>query len=110
VKSAGKPGNGSLKPDGTRLQALYEPRKMNRCGHLDNPAKQGKPTLWNVRKAAVLISIRLEIRTPPGSETRACSQRGSSGTRETRMFPYAKRSGGYRPKRRNSKLGVIGFR
>ena len=38
MKSAGKPGNGSPKPDGTRMQALYpkgiyvghiEPRKIN---------------------------------------------------------------------------------
>jgi len=45
VKSAGKPGDGSLEPDGSRVQALHpkgissghiEPRKMYSCGHWIN--------------------------------------------------------------------------
>jgi len=43
-----------------------------------------------VRKAAALNSIWQEFRIPPGSETRACSQRGGSGTWETQTFPYIK--------------------
>ena len=33
MKSAGKPGNRSPKPDGSRLQAVYEPRNLAHCGH-----------------------------------------------------------------------------
>ena len=38
-------------------------------------------------KAADLSAIRRVFRTPPGSETRACSQRGSSGTWESQLSP-----------------------
>ena len=48
------------------------------------PCKRGKPTLYNKRKAADLDVIWRVFRSPPGSETRACAQRGNSGTWESR--------------------------
>jgi len=53
-----------------------------------------KPTLWMPRKAAALNSIWQEFRTPPGSEIRACVQKGSSGNGEVRMFPCGNKVSG----------------
>ncbi len=42
-------------------------------------------------KAAVLKAIWQVLRTPPGSETRACAQRGNSGTWEVQLSPCERR-------------------
>jgi hypothetical protein len=73
---------------GCRL--CIEPRKMYSRGHWIIPHSGRKPTLWIERKAAVLKALWQVFRTPPGSETRACAQRGSSGTWEIQMFPCVK--------------------
>lgn len=67
-----------------------EPRKMYGCGPLRitlSLGERGKSTGCIFWKTAFLSPLEQGIRTPPGSETRACSQRGSLGTRETRMSP-----------------------
>ena len=46
-----------------------------------------KPTVCKRRKAAVLGAIRRVRRTPPGSESGACLQRGDSGTWESHLSP-----------------------
>jgi hypothetical protein len=48
---------------------------------------QGKPTVSSGRKATVLGARRRVRRTPPGSESGACSQRGSAGTWENPRSP-----------------------
>ena len=46
----------------------------------------GKPTVLMSRKASVLEAIWQAERTPPESESGACTQRGSLGTREDRYL------------------------
>ena len=71
MKSAGKPGNGSPKPDGSRMQALYpkvfplgvEPRKINFCGLMITSGLQEVKAdgLWNPegsRPESVMASIQ----------------------------------------------------
>ena len=48
---------------------------------------RGKPTGSSGRKAAVLRALWRVRRTPPGSKSRACMHRGSSGTWESHLFP-----------------------
>jgi hypothetical protein len=61
---------------------------MYSCGQQDNSSYRGrKPTVWMHWKAAVLNALWQVFRSPPGSETRACIQRGDSETGEIQMFP-----------------------
>ena len=48
---------------------------------------EGKPTVCSGRKAAVLRAVWRGLRTPPGSESGACMQRGDSGTWESQRSP-----------------------
>jgi hypothetical protein len=48
---------------------------------------RGKPTVSSGRQAAVLDTRGQVSRTPPGSESGACSHRGSSGTWESHLSP-----------------------
>jgi hypothetical protein len=48
---------------------------------------RGKPTVCKRRKAAVLDALWQGCRTPPGSESGACSHRGNSGTWESYLSP-----------------------
>src|SRR5262245_28175931 len=48
---------------------------------------RGKPTVSSGRKAAVLKAQGRAVRTPPGSKSGACIQRGSSGTWESHLSP-----------------------
>ncbi len=57
---------------------------------------EGKPTVLIRWKAIALNTQRQVFRTPPGSETRACTHRGSSGTWEVQMFPCYKNGVGHR--------------
>jgi hypothetical protein len=59
---------------------VIEPRKVYRCG---------KPTVCKPWKAGVLDAIWQVPRTPPGSESGACAQRGNSGTWENHLSPCA---------------------
>src|SRR5215475_2566663 len=45
------------------------------------------PTVSRGRKAAVRGAPGRVLRTPPGSESRACLQRGNSGTWESHLSP-----------------------
>src|SRR5262249_21436272 len=49
--------------------------------------RRGKPTVSTGRKAAVLGAVWRVRRTPPGSESGACVQRGNSGTWESHLSP-----------------------
>ena len=49
--------------------------------------QRGKPTVSRGRKAAGLRALWRVRRTPPGSESGACIQRGSSGTWESPLSP-----------------------
>jgi len=49
--------------------------------------KERKPTACTRWKAVVRDALRRAFRTPPGSETRACSHRGSLETWESQWFP-----------------------
>ena len=93
MKSAGKPGNGSPKPDGSRLQAvLLNPEILLNCGHWIAFRELGV-------KADVVVMTEgnssdcdmRAVRTPPGSEIRACSHRGDLGTWESQLFPCGER-------------------
>ena len=68
----GAPGNRCFYPD-------VDIRIILLCGR--------KPTLFSTRKAADVDTIWRVFRSPPESETRACAQRGNSGTWEIQMFP-----------------------
>src|SRR5258705_1080716 len=48
---------------------------------------RGKPTVCKRRKAAILGAVWRVRRTPPGSESGACIQRGNSGTWESHLSP-----------------------
>ncbi len=66
-------------------RVCIEPRNRYSRGHKDKSAKAEESRPFRVcGKAAILKAIRQVFRIPPGSETRSCSQRGSSGTREIR--------------------------
>ena len=49
--------------------------------------KERKPTACTRWKATVLDALGRVFRTPPGSETRACSHRGNLETWESQWFP-----------------------
>src|SRR5712691_11436809 len=49
----------------------------------------GKPTVCTHWKAVVLSALWQGCRTPPGSESGACLQRGNSGTWESHLSPCA---------------------
>src|SRR3989442_15725049 len=51
--------------------------------------QRGKPTVCKRRKAAILDALWRVSRTPPGSESGACLQRGNSGTWESHLSPCA---------------------
>ena len=69
---------------------VMEPRNMYSCGPQDNPhgVAREKPTVCSGRKAAVLDAPRRVSRTPPGSESGACFQKGDSGTWESQWSPW----------------------
>ena len=67
---------------------------MYSCGQRIMPKFGRKPTLWMPRKAAALYATWRVYRTPPGSGTRACVHKGSSGNGEIRMFPCANKVSG----------------
>ena len=48
---------------------------------------RGKPTVCKRRQAAVLVAQGRVSRTPPGSESGACLQRGNAGTWESHLSP-----------------------
>src|SRR5919201_5703587 len=48
---------------------------------------RGTPTVSSGRKAAVLKAQGRAVRTPPGSQSGACIQRGSSGTWASHLSP-----------------------
>src|SRR5262249_37786156 len=48
---------------------------------------KGKPTVCKRWKAAVLGAVGRVRRTPPGSESGACLQRGNAGTWESHLSP-----------------------
>src|SRR5207245_11221647 len=50
--------------------------------------KERKPTACTRWKAVVRDALRRAFRTPPGSETRAWSHRGSLETWESQWFPW----------------------
>ena len=52
-----------------------------------NGYSRGKPTVSSGWKAAVLGALGRVRRTPPGSESGACLQRGNSGTWESHLSP-----------------------
>ena len=60
---------------------VLEPRKVSSCG------ARGQPTVCQRRQAAVLGALWRVRRTPPGSESGAGLQRGSSGTWESHVSP-----------------------
>ena len=49
---------------------------------------RGEPTVSSDRKAAVLGAVWRVRRTPPGSESGACLQRGNLGTWESHLSPW----------------------
>jgi hypothetical protein len=57
---------------------------------------RGKPTVSRHRKAAVLGALGRVQRTPPGSESGACIQRGNSGTWESHLSPCSRPGSGDR--------------
>jgi hypothetical protein len=61
---------------------VMEPRHRARRGPQAQPhgVAREKPTVCSGRKAAVLEAPRRVSRTPPGSESGACGQKGDSGT------------------------------
>ena len=52
--------------------------------------RRGTPTVCTRRKAAVLDAVWRVSRTPPGSESGACFQRGNAGTWESHLSPCRK--------------------
>ena len=56
--------------------------------------KERKPPACTRWKAGVREALRRAFRTPPGSETRAWSHRGSLETWESQWFPWRKSGGG----------------
>ena len=66
---------------------VMEPRKGYSCG---------KPTVSSDWKAAVRCALWRVRRTPPGSESGACLQRGNSGTWESHLSPCANPGSGDR--------------
>ncbi len=69
---------------------VMEPRNMSSRGPQDHPhgVAREKPTGCRGRKAAVLDAPRRVSRTPPGSESGACLQKGDSGTWESPWSPW----------------------
>jgi hypothetical protein len=63
---------------------------MESRGPQDHPhgVEREKPTACSGRKAAVLEAPRRVPRTPPGSESGACLQRGDAGTWESQGSPW----------------------
>src|SRR6266849_8795644 len=60
-----------------KVGRVMEPRNGYSCG---------QPTVCTHWKAAVLDACWRVSRTPPGSESGACLQRGNSGTWESHLF------------------------
>ncbi len=89
MTSAGKPGNGSPKPDGASVQAaLLSPeicivvvlRIIPKCWE----KADGLEALEGSSPGCVMSRV---FRTPPGSETGACAHRGNLGTRDSHLSP-----------------------
>jgi len=77
-----------------RAGSVLSPEKCIIVDDKDKSRKKGwKPTRWITWKAADLYALWRVCKSPPGSETRACTQRGSSGTGEVRMWPCRKWEG-----------------
>ena len=67
---------------------VIEPRNVySRGQRISLKVQRGKPTVCMRRKAVVLGAVWRVCRTPPGSESGACLQRGSSGTWESQLSP-----------------------
>ena len=60
----------------------------NRGERIARAVPRIKPTVCTRRKAAILDAARRVRRTPPGSESGACLQRGDSGTWESHLSPW----------------------
>ena len=68
----------------------YEAGGSEKAGRVIEPRNgysRGKPTVCKRWKAAVLGAQWRVRRTPPGSESGACLQRGNSGTWESHLSP-----------------------
>ena len=90
VTSTCTPRNGRTKLDGARIQAASLSPEMGSV--VDNritlkTVQRGTPTVSSGRKAAVLGATWQAPRTPPGSQSGACMQRGSLGTWESHRSP-----------------------
>jgi hypothetical protein len=71
-------------------QWAYEAGWNEEAGRVMEPRNgysRGKPTVCTHWKAAVLDAIGRGCRTPPGSKSGACLQRGNSGTWENYLSP-----------------------
>ena len=87
-KSAGMPGNGSPKPDGSSVQAVYCAPKYVEWWSEGASCEAGESRRRAVvRKATVLDAQRHVSRTPPGSKTRAWRHGGTLGTWESQESP-----------------------
>src|SRR5262245_20506616 len=90
ANSTCQPSNGSTKLEGARRQAAGLSPEMGIVVDIRislPEVRRGKPTVWTHRKAAVLETLWRVPRTPPGSESGACLQRGNSGTWESHLSP-----------------------
>jgi hypothetical protein len=85
------PSNGSTELEGARMQAAeWSPEKgivVDKRISLKAVAR-GKPTVSSDRQAAVLGARGRVPRTPPGSKSGACMQRGNAGTWESHLPPW----------------------
>ena len=87
-KSAGMPGNGSPKPDGSSVQAVYCAPKYVEWWSEGASCEAGESRRRAVvRKATVLDAQRHVSRTPPGSKTRAWRHGGTLETWESQESP-----------------------
>ena len=82
------PGNGSPKPDGSSVQAVYCAPKYVEWWSEGESCEAGESRRRAVvRKATVLEAQRQVSRTPPGSQTRAWRQGGNLETWESQESP-----------------------
>ena len=94
MKSEGKPGNGSLKPDGARTQAALLSLEncivvVIRINFRRNP--KGKADGLDLPEGSNPVYVRRQVcRIPPGSKNGACDHRGNTGTWESQLSPRLK--------------------
>ena len=92
------PGNGSPKPDGSSVQAVYCAPKYVEWWSAGSSCDAGESRRRAVvRKATVLDAPRRVSRTPPGSQTRAWRHGGNLGTWESQESPGVESGGGVPP-------------